>query len=59
MRKSNTSWAAGLAVQLHGFMRATLDIDLALAMDNESLARFIGVAKRLGLVPGIPVPIES
>ena len=49
----------GLAVQLHGFLRATFDIDLVLAMNDENLKRFIAVAKRYELVPGIPVPIES
>jgi predicted nucleotidyltransferase len=49
----------GLAVQLHGFLRATFDIDLVLAMNDENLVRFINVAKNYGLQPGIPVPIES
>ena len=49
----------GLAVQLHGYMRSTFDIDLVLAMNNDNLARFIDVAMRHGLTPGIPVPIES
>ncbi len=49
----------GLAVQLHGFMRATFDVDLVLAMNDENLLRFINVAKRHALVPGIPVPIDS
>jgi hypothetical protein len=49
----------GLAVQLHGFLRSTFDIDLVLAMDDENLSRFIDVAKRFGLMPVIPVPIES
>jgi hypothetical protein len=49
----------GLAVQLHGFLRATFDIDLVLAMNSENLARFIDVAKCYGLVPAIPVPIQS
>jgi hypothetical protein len=49
----------GLAVQLHGFLRATFDIDLVLAMDDVNLVRFIDVAKDYGLKPGIPVPIES
>lgn len=49
----------GLAVQLHGFLRATFDIDLVLAMNDENLSRFIAVAKHYGLVPAIPVPIES
>jgi hypothetical protein len=49
----------GMAVQLHGYFRATFDVDLVLAMDDENLARFIGVAKQIGLVPSIPVPIDS
>ena len=49
----------GLAVQLHGYMRSTFDIDLVLAMNDDNLARFIAVAKRYGLVPSIPVPIDS
>ncbi len=49
----------GLAVQLHGFMRSTFDVDLVLAMNDENLVRFIEVAKRFGLTPSIPVPIDS
>ncbi len=49
----------GLAVQLHGFLRATFDIDLVLAMNDANLVRFITVANTYGLQPGIPVPIES
>lgn len=49
----------GLAVQLHGFMRSTFDVDLVLAMNDGNLARFIAVAKQYGLVPSIPVPIDS
>jgi hypothetical protein len=49
----------GLAVQLHGFLRSTFDIDLVLAMDDENLVRFISVANRFGLVPAMPVSISS
>lgn len=49
----------GLAVQLHGFLRATVDIDLVLAMNDTNLERFIEVAKRFGLQPVIPVPIDA
>ena len=49
----------GLAVQLHGFLRSTFDIDLVLAMDDPNLVRFIAVAKRYGLVPVNPVPLDS
>jgi hypothetical protein len=49
----------GIAIQLHGYMRATFDVDLVLAMDDANLSRFIDVAVRLGLKPSIPVPIDS
>lgn len=49
----------GLAVQLHGYLRSTFDIDLVLAMNDENLSRFIAVAGKFNLTPGIPVPIES
>jgi predicted nucleotidyltransferase len=49
----------GFAVQLHGFVRATIDLDVALAMDAANLERFIAVARRFGLEPAIPVPLES
>ena len=42
-----------------GCYMSTFDIDLVLAMNDDNLARFIEVAKRHGLTPGIPVPIES
>ena len=49
----------GLAVQLHGYLRSTFDIDLVLAMNDENLARFIDVAKRCGMKPVIPVDIDA
>lgn len=49
----------GMAVQLHGYLRMTYDIDLVLAMNDANLARFIEIAKRFGLAPVIPVPMES
>lgn len=49
----------GLAVQLHGYMRATIDIDLVLAMNDANLEKFIGVAREHGLQPNIPVPIDA
>jgi hypothetical protein len=49
----------GMAVQLHGYMRSTFDIDLVLAMNDENLVRFIEVANRFGLIPSNPVPIDS
>lgn len=49
----------GFAVQLHGFVRTTLDLDLVLAMDDANLTLFIDVAKRFGLAPIIPVSIDA
>ena len=49
----------GFAVQLHGFIRSTLDIDLVLAMDDVNLSKFIEVGKAFGLAPVIPVPIDA
>jgi hypothetical protein len=49
----------GLAVQLHGFLRATFDVDLVLAMDDANLERFIDVANRFGLRPVMPVAMDS
>ena len=49
----------GLAVQLHGFQRATFDIDLVLAMNDVNLSRFIEIARRHDLRPIIPVPIDA
>lgn len=49
----------GLAVFLNGISRATLDIDLVLAMNDSNLDKFIGYAKKLGLKPRIPVAIDA
>lgn len=49
----------GLAVALHGYPRMTMDVDVALAMDEANLRCFIDSAKAAGLQPTIPVPIES
>jgi hypothetical protein len=49
----------GLAINLHGVERATMDVDLVLAMDEANLRRFLAAAKRLELKPILPVPIES
>lgn len=49
----------GLAVNLHGVERATMDVDLVLAMNAANLGRFLKAATRLTLTPMLPVPIES
>ena len=49
----------GLAINLHGVERATMDVDLVLAMDDANLRRFLGAAKKLKLEPSLPVPTEA
>jgi hypothetical protein len=48
----------GLAVNLHGVPRATLDLDLILATDVENIHRFCAMLKKLGYVPRLPVDPE-
>ena len=49
----------GIAVNLHGVERATMDVDLVLAMNEENLRRFLRAATELELTPLLPVKIES
>jgi predicted nucleotidyltransferase len=49
----------GIAINLHGVERATMDVDLVLAMDEANLQRFLRVAAELELRPSLPVKIES
>lgn len=49
----------GLAVVLHGYARATVDVDLMLALDEANLARFLRAAQTLRLKPSLPVKIEA
>ncbi|MDP3537160.1 MAG: nucleotidyl transferase AbiEii/AbiGii toxin family protein [Azonexus sp.] len=49
----------GLAMNLHGVPRMTMDVDLVLAMDEANLDHFIDCAKSLGLVPLAPVPLSA
>jgi len=49
----------GLAMNLHGVPRMTMDVDLVLAMDDANLDAFLACARALGLKPQAPVPIEA
>lgn len=51
--------AGGIAVNLYGIERTTADIDIILKLDEENIAKFISVAKKLGLKPKIPVKLED
>ncbi|HOP29683.1 MAG TPA: nucleotidyl transferase AbiEii/AbiGii toxin family protein [Spirochaetota bacterium] len=49
----------GVAVVLHGVERLTMDIDVAVSMDEENLYSLITVMKSLGMSPRVPVPPET
>lgn len=49
----------GLAMNLHGVPRMTMDVDLLLVMDTDNLDRFIACAEHLNLAPVIPVPLTA
>jgi len=49
----------GLAVSLHGVERATMDIDITVAMHPENLSHLVAFANDLDLKPVAPVPLES
>lgn len=49
----------GLAMNLHGVPRMTMDVDLILAMDENNLDRFIGCAEAIRLTPLAPVSLAA
>ncbi len=51
--------AGGAAVVLHGIQRMTLDLDIAVSLDQTNLRRFISTLNQLKFVPRAPVPAET
>jgi len=49
----------GVAVVLHGFMRATADLDLFVDFEDANIRSFIGAMKDLGFKPKAPVAIDD
>jgi len=49
----------GLALNIHGVERATMDVDLMLALDADNLAAFLRAAKALRLAPVLPVALAD
>lgn len=47
----------GLAMNLHGVPRMTMDVDLMLALDPENLREFIAAAEELKLKPALPLAL--
>lgn len=49
----------GLAVNLHGVPRMTMDVDLVIALDADNIARLELCVKALGLRPSVPVKLAN
>lgn len=49
----------GLAISMHGIERATMDIDITIAMHPENQENLIAWAQSFNLKPVLPVPLQS
>ena len=49
----------GLAVNLHGVPRMTMDVDLVIALDVDNLSKLEACTKFLGLYPSVPVKLAD
>ena len=49
----------GLAMNLHGVPRTTMDVDIVVALDSANGEAFRAAARVLGLVPVAPVPLDD
>ena len=61
LQKKNVRYLliGGVAINLWGIERSTKDVDLAIAMDNENVLKFIQAAKEMGFMPKVPVKLED
>lgn len=51
--------AGGVAVVLHGHVRTTVDLDIAIDLHDENVERALAVLGALGLQPRLPVPASD
>ena len=49
----------GLAMNLHGVPRTTMDVDIVLALDSENREVFLAAARALGLKPVAPIALTD
>jgi plastocyanin domain-containing protein len=49
----------GIAVNLHGFLRVTADLDLVISLKSSNVEKFISVIGKLGWKPKIPVKLKQ
>lgn len=51
--------AGGMAVVLHGHVRTTVDLDIALDLRRENVEKALAVLDGLGMTPRLPVPAAA
>ena len=49
----------GVAMNLHGVERATMDIDLAIALESDNLSKAIDTLASLGMKPAAPISLAD
>lgn len=49
----------GLAMNLYGVPRSTMDVDIVLAMDQDNLRAFLDMARQMNMKPVAPVAVEE
>jgi hypothetical protein len=49
----------GLAVVAHGYVRATMDVDLVIDLNRENLVTALGALEKIGFRPRLPVSKEQ
>jgi hypothetical protein len=51
--------AGGLAVNAHGYLRFTADIDVVIALDADNVLRTFGALSKVGYRPTVPITAEQ
>lgn len=51
--------AGGVAVNLHGYVRATADLDIMLLLEEKNVCRYISLIEKLGFKPRMPVSLKD
>ncbi len=51
--------AGGVAVGLHGFVRATKDIDLVMDFSRDNIERFAAALSKIGFIPKVPIKVSD
>lgn len=51
--------AGGMAVNIYGYIRSTVDLDIILLLEEDNIAKFIALVKKIGFIPRVPVDIDD